>query len=1173
VSYQRSRVLATACTCVLAMAATNALAQGAPATAKITELEEVVVTGSFITGTPEDSAMPVEVIGYEELQNLGRPSNLDLVKTMSEVGATMGEVNRANLYPQGAATVNLRSLGPQYTTVVFNNRRFPEQYSVATGRFNNVSWIPNAAIGSVETLKAGGSATYGADAVAGVVNYITRKNVEGLELNADYRHIEDSDGDYTADAVWGKKLDNGNFMVTAGYQHRSTLHSIDRPWGDYEYLENPSSWTGASSPGSYAFQRPVGAAATQTTYTPAATSATGYAGNRQMSSTGVVRDPNCTALGGFAGWSTTPSPLCYFNTAQYENSVSKSNSYQLYAEFNQNLFESTKLHVEAVGYYQDLPDIALASSLGSDIASYPMAPVPAGSPVGTLPTIQLTTLLPGGVSTYYVAGQNPAVRNFLENFRNANGTTAFTNTPGTGQIDTIVNTGRGTLPTGTWRPFGAGGSPYSGRYDVQHNTSLMWRFTTSLGSDLPKFFGTDLNWELGLTYSRVRDTRATQDILVDRLQGALNGFGGANCNGIRADLPNSTCQYFNPYSSTIERNYYTGAPNPGFVGAGSFPGYLPGTGLQNNADLVGWMYVPINMVRTYTNYVVDPIVRGDLGVELPGGPVQIAFGGQFRMQTEDVVLDDLSNRNINLCTTPGLNDCASAARTGPLAFTRPNSVFGTTRDDRRRFPVYAAFLESKLPILSSLEVGIAGRYEKFISDLSDKDNSVVVPAASVKWKPLDWLGVRSSWGKTFSQVNPPREVPPTTATSISVGNTYSGFGGAASGAQFVTNNYPNRDIKPERGTFADFGLVFNPGNFTATVDYYYIRIDDRTRTMVVSDVINSLVLQGAPKGLDTLINCSSPMFAPQPALGGRSFVELNGPCIQGNLASLPTDNVSRLNSNPGASLTAAGGLVRNPGATPLVQPASGAVNYFGGTGQTNGGSLTTRGIDLSASYRFDDFLGGSVTTSIDYSRILEWHLGDTFVGGAKVADGYDGIGFLNQAQGRVGISVAKYRASFGVLYRRDVHTLNFLARYMPSLINDDESDYTILNTRNANIGDVNGFTPSGAACTAPQTLRSDLGSVPAGAGTGLYATPPLATGTRGFCAAQNTVIETGQQIDRSINFDLIYRAQLADDVGLTLSIYNLTDEEPTFQRGTVGYASGYVGPLGRNIKLGLSKKF
>ncbi len=202
---------------------------------------------------------------------MGRPSNLDLVKLMSESGGVAGENNRANFYPVGAATINLRSLGSRFTTVVFNGRRFPEQFSVNTGRFNNITWIPNAAVGSVETLKAGGAATYGADAIAGVVNYVTRKGFEGLELNGDYRYIEDSDGDYGIDMLWGTNLGAaGELLVSASYQHRSALNEIDRDWAQLHLLESPNSWqsltSAISNPGTVVFQRPVAGA--QTSFTP-----------------------------------------------------------------------------------------------------------------------------------------------------------------------------------------------------------------------------------------------------------------------------------------------------------------------------------------------------------------------------------------------------------------------------------------------------------------------------------------------------------------------------------------------------------------------------------------------------------------------------------------------------------------------------------------------------------------------------------------------------------------------------------------------------------------------------------------------------------------------------------------------------------------------------------------
>ena len=158
--YQRSRILATACACVLATAAVDVFAQSPPAakpagTTATTEIEEVVVTGSLIKGTPTDTAMPVEVTNLEQLRNMGTPTNIDFVKTLTESGQVAGETNRYNAFPIGAATINLRDIGSRFTLVLFNGRRFPEQYSVAVGRFNNIAWIPNQAIGRVETLKEG----------------------------------------------------------------------------------------------------------------------------------------------------------------------------------------------------------------------------------------------------------------------------------------------------------------------------------------------------------------------------------------------------------------------------------------------------------------------------------------------------------------------------------------------------------------------------------------------------------------------------------------------------------------------------------------------------------------------------------------------------------------------------------------------------------------------------------------------------------------------------------------------------------------------------------------------------------------------------------------------------------------------------------------------------------
>ena len=182
----------------MAISATSAVAQSSGAST----VEEVIVTGSFIAGTPEDAALPVDVISSKELEARGSPTMVQFIKTIPSSGAVIGENNRFGS-GSGAATVNLRSLNSAVTgartLVLFNGRRVP----VSPQGLNSVdiNLLPTAAIGRVEVLKDGAAATYGSDAIGGVVNFITRKNFDGLEVNATYRAIDGSDGDYDGSLI------------------------------------------------------------------------------------------------------------------------------------------------------------------------------------------------------------------------------------------------------------------------------------------------------------------------------------------------------------------------------------------------------------------------------------------------------------------------------------------------------------------------------------------------------------------------------------------------------------------------------------------------------------------------------------------------------------------------------------------------------------------------------------------------------------------------------------------------------------------------------------------------------------------------------------------------------------------------------------------------------------
>ena len=182
-------------------------------------LTEIVVTGSFIRGTPVDTALPVEVYSQEEMEKRGSPTALEFAKTLTISGPTTGEsyyFGGPTLI--GSVNYNLRGLGSDKTLILLNGRRMDI----------NTANIPSLALARTEILKDGAAVIYGADAIGGVVNFITRDRFVGLDLNAQYKYIDGSDGDYSAGILGGFGEGRVNLMVSAEYEHRSRLHALER---------------------------------------------------------------------------------------------------------------------------------------------------------------------------------------------------------------------------------------------------------------------------------------------------------------------------------------------------------------------------------------------------------------------------------------------------------------------------------------------------------------------------------------------------------------------------------------------------------------------------------------------------------------------------------------------------------------------------------------------------------------------------------------------------------------------------------------------------------------------------------------------------------------------------------------------------------------------------------
>ena len=176
------------------------------------DLEEVTVTGTRLVKDPMDGAYPISVVDRADLEKSGFATVGDYLQqlpfmTGSPLGTSVGARGQGGGLSRGISSVELRGLEPERTLVLVNGQRFVPGGSGGSG-IVDVGMIPNAMIERIEILKTGDSVVYGADAVAGVVNIITRKPFDGITASARAGITGEGDGDnYRASVVWGHQTD------------------------------------------------------------------------------------------------------------------------------------------------------------------------------------------------------------------------------------------------------------------------------------------------------------------------------------------------------------------------------------------------------------------------------------------------------------------------------------------------------------------------------------------------------------------------------------------------------------------------------------------------------------------------------------------------------------------------------------------------------------------------------------------------------------------------------------------------------------------------------------------------------------------------------------------------------------------------------------------------------
>jgi iron complex outermembrane receptor protein len=204
-----------------------------PSTQKTTTLQGITVTGSLIRSVDVETAQPVTELSHEDLQQQGFVSVGQILQNVSSAGSS-GTSNQSSLGNVVGQYVSLRGLGAPRTLVLVDGQRWTTDIFGET----DLSTIPSSIIDHVEILQDGASAIYGSDAIAGVVNIITKKGFDGLQVDT-YNSAYSPQGDGRTgqfSLTGGKKFSRGSILFNVTAQNTNGLNADDRSFSKYGFF-------------------------------------------------------------------------------------------------------------------------------------------------------------------------------------------------------------------------------------------------------------------------------------------------------------------------------------------------------------------------------------------------------------------------------------------------------------------------------------------------------------------------------------------------------------------------------------------------------------------------------------------------------------------------------------------------------------------------------------------------------------------------------------------------------------------------------------------------------------------------------------------------------------------------------------------------------------------------
>ncbi len=853
-----SRTVAVGSAALATVLCASAFGQESAAETAEGSIEEVVVTGSYIKGTPEDAPLPVTSLTRDDLAEQGSPTTLDLIKNLSFSQGADGETDQ---FQAGAgadrATVNIRGLGPSRSLVLVNGRRTtwsPHAIGAQAQLLVDVNSLPSIAVERIEFLRDGAAATYGSDAIAGVMNYITRGDFTGLEISANHKAIEDSDGDSELGVIFGTDFGDGlgHIVTSFSYIQRGELELVQRDWAVRSYADSPrGGWSSVGRPAVFVpwdrFDQTAG----------------GFGG---LLGAGIV-DPNCERLGGARTTTLSVNPLggfCRFQYTPFDNLAEEAERWQWFTEGSWDLNETTTLSAEFL----------LTNSL-----------VPGWNTSPSYPPNRLVD------RSRSIRANNPGLIDMASKYPDLYGDYAFCNASycrwdGDSYMDAegnlVVGAQDGMSIPAAWQEVGW----YYGRFYGQDGPLRDHKRENDLARLVVALDGEwgEYNWQASASYSTSERVSLGGDTMVYRDARARQGLGGFECERM---VPNEydndgnlafsletvmrhagqgPCQYWIPFSNAMVGSHPQ-VPN----GLASNPDFNPAL---DNRGIYDYMVTDLGGEGETSLLVLEGVLTGTLPYELPAGQMAFAAGVQQRSESyaSNVLSGGLNDGLAYPCVAgPEIKNCATG-RTGLFGFLPPGFPIDSDRN------IQSVFGELSLPIAETLEGQLSMRYEYYGGGTSSLD-----PKLALRWQVLDSVGLRASVGTTFRG--------PTLNQTVAANSSNSLQFVSVTGAFKRIDTKGNPDLAPEEATTFNVGLLVDRDELLLDGDNLFITVDYWSYDFekpLVTEPFNNVLALACPGGATDPCDTSSPYFS-RLTFGGNAIptdVEIidiniiNGPDIQ-----------------------------------------------------------------------------------------------------------------------------------------------------------------------------------------------------------------------------------------------------------------------------------------------------